>query len=149
VQKADDVAHLLGKGLEGQRAGAVLERARRTAVGAGGAADAEVDAPGEERLQHAKVLGDLQRAVVREHHATGAHTDAGRLRGHLADEDFRRGAGEAAAGMVLGEPVAVIAEAVGGARELERVVHGVRGRAAGRNRRLIEDAQKERGGHHG
>ena len=49
-------------------------------VGARRAADAEVDAAGEERLQGAELLGDHQRRVVGQHDAARADADGGRAR---------------------------------------------------------------------
>ena len=45
-------------------------------VGAGRPADAEVDAPGMERLEHAELLGDDERRVVGQHDAARADADA-------------------------------------------------------------------------
>jgi len=42
----------------------VLQRDRGQLVAAGSAADAEIDAAGIEHLQHAELLGHLQRAVM-------------------------------------------------------------------------------------
>src|SRR5213596_3390840 len=60
VHEGDEVLHLFGKKLG--HAGAA-ERPGRELVAARRTADAEVDAAGIERLQHAKALGHLQRAV--------------------------------------------------------------------------------------
>ncbi len=89
------------------------------------AADPEVDAAGEERLQHAEVLGDLEGAVVAEHHAARAHAEVRGAHRHLADEDLRAGAGQGRAGVVLGQPVAVVAEPVDDLGQLQGLVDGV------------------------
>ena len=54
---------------------AMAERQRGQRVGAGGAADAEVDAAGMQRFEHLEALGDHQRRVVRQHHAAGADAE--------------------------------------------------------------------------
>ena len=51
------------------------QRLRRGLVGAGGAAEAEVDAAGEERGERAELLGDLERRVVGEHDPARADAD--------------------------------------------------------------------------
>src|SRR5690606_15618408 len=119
------------------------ERACGTHVAARGAPHTEVDAPGEERFQHAELFGDLERRIVREHHAAGANTDVARPSGHLADEDLGAGRGEAAGGVVLGEPVAPVAETVTQLGQLECLLDGLYWRAALPDRRLIEDGKGE------
>ncbi len=47
-------------------------------IGAGRAADAEIDAAGKQRLQHLEALGDHQRRMVGQHDAAGADADAPR-----------------------------------------------------------------------
>ena len=74
--------------------------------------------PGE-RAEH---LGNLQRAVVRKHHAAAAHADLlGGLR-HRRDQDLGRGAGERRRGVMLREPVALVSEALGVTTEIDGVV---------------------------
>src|SRR6266513_2266793 len=120
---------------------ALPQRPRRHGVASRGAADAQVDAPGKERLQHAEGLGDLQGAVVLEHHAARAHTDPRRARGDLTDQDLGARAPEPRRRVVLGQPVAVVAEAVTQLGELERLVDRVRRCPATPHRRLIEDRE--------
>src|SRR5690606_27495812 len=63
--------------------------------------------------------------------------------GHLADEDLGAGRGEAAGGVVLGEPVAPVAETVTQLGQLECLLDGLYWRAALPDRRLIEDGKGE------
>ena len=51
------------------------QRMRGGAIGAGRAAEPEIDAAGKQRLQHLEALGDHQRRVVGQHHAAGADAD--------------------------------------------------------------------------
>ena len=60
--------------------------ADRLLVGAGGAAESEVDAPRVEAGQSSELLGDGERRVVGQHHATGSETDAGGAGGDMGDE---------------------------------------------------------------
>ena len=99
VEERDEIGDLLGKTIEPEHAAAFLERPRRDLVAARRSTDPEVDPAGEQRFQHAEVLGDLQRAVVLEHHAARADTDAARAGRNLADEDLGAGAGEAGSGV--------------------------------------------------
>jgi hypothetical protein len=57
VQKAHQIGDLLREVLG---APVVIERTRRQLVASGRAADAEIDPPWKERLEHAEALGDLQ-----------------------------------------------------------------------------------------
>jgi hypothetical protein len=55
-------------------------------VGAGRASDAEVDAPRVQRFEHAELLGDHERGMVREHDSAGAEADGRRDRGGMGQE---------------------------------------------------------------
>ena len=66
------------------------QRVRGGAVGAGRAAEAEVDAAGKQRLQRPEALGDDQRRVVGQHDAAGADADVRRHRGDLPDHQLGR-----------------------------------------------------------
>ena len=100
-------------------------------VGAGRAAEAEVDAAREQRFEGAELLGDYQRCVVRQHDAAGADTDARGGAGHVGNHDCGGGAGDAGHVVVLGEPVTGVARPVGQLRQFARVAQGVGRRAAG------------------
>jgi hypothetical protein len=58
------------------------QRMRGGAVGAGRAAEAEIDPAGKQRLQHLEALGHHQRRMVRQHHAAGTDPD---VLGHRRD----------------------------------------------------------------
>ena len=53
---------------------AAAQRVGGGRIGAGRAAEAEIDAAGKQRLQHLEALGHHQRRVIGQHHAAG--TDA-------------------------------------------------------------------------
>ena len=97
-----------------QRIGSDRIRARR-------AAEPEIDAPGKERLEHLEALGHHERRMVGQHDAAGADADALGRRGDLPDHDVGRGACDRRQVMVLGDPVARVAEKVGEPREIERI----------------------------
>jgi hypothetical protein len=122
-----------------------LEREGRHRIGSRRAADAEVDPLGIEPGEQREALGHLERRVVREHDAAAADAEALRGRGDGPDEHFgtRPGEGEP---VMLGQPVALEAQAVGEAREVERVAQRLGAGGALRHRRLVEDAESQ-GGH--
>jgi hypothetical protein len=106
----------------------VLQRDRGQLVAARGAADPEINAPGIERLQHAELLGDLERAVMAQHDPARADPQMPGLGRHQRHHDLGRAPGEPGRSVVLGQPVAAKAEAIGMAGQLdgfkERVARG-------------------------
>ncbi len=128
--------------------GAVGESAAQGAggglVGAGGAAEAEVDPAGVQGLQQAELLGDGQRRVVGEHHAAGAEPEGAGVRAEVGEQHGGDGGGHAWHAVVLGDPEPVVAQALGAAGEFggggERLGGGVAGADGGE----VED--RERGG---
>ena len=95
--------------------------------------------PGIERLERAELLGDHQRRVVRQHDAAGADADRARAAGDVPDHHRGRRAGDAGHVVVLGEPEAPVAPALGVLREVERVAERLGRRPALDDRREIED----------
>jgi hypothetical protein len=68
VEEGQQIGDLVRKVLDTPGAGAVDESLRGAQVGARRAADAQVDAPREQRLEHPEGLGHLERAIVGEKH---------------------------------------------------------------------------------
>ena len=97
--------------------------------------------PGIERLERAELLRDHERRVVRQHDPAGTDADRRGARGEVADDDGRRGARDARHVVVLGDPVARVAEPLGVAGEVEAVAERVAGRRAERDRREVEDGK--------
>ncbi len=121
VHQLDDVLReAVGAGFE-----IAAQRPRGQHVGAGRAAEAKVDAAGMERGERAELLGNDQRRVVGQHDAAGADADGRGAGGDMADDDGGRGAGDARHVVMLGEPVAVVAEPLGMAGEIERVPQAI------------------------
>ena len=120
-EEREKVAELLGElvGAECRRVAA--ERGRRDRVGPGRAPEPEVDAAGVQRFEHAELLGDHERGVVRQHHA--ARADPHRRGGcrEVSDQHGRRRARDAGHVVVLGDPDPPVAEPLGQLRELDRV----------------------------
>ena len=98
-----------------------LQGEHRQRVGPRRAAEPEIDPSGIERRENRERLCHLQRAVVRKHHTAAAHPDAGGVGGDRPDQRLRAGARQHRPAVVLGDPVAVIAELVRQESEVERV----------------------------
>ena len=95
---------------------AVLSQgARCERIGAGGAAQPEVDPPRIERLQRAEMFGDDQRGVVGQHDAACSDPDRLGRSGDVPDQHAGRRTADPAHIVVLGQPVAVIAQFFGAA----------------------------------
>ena len=122
LQQGEQLGELLREVVRGALAAVALQREHRHRVRARRAADAEVDPLRVQAGQGAEHLRHLQRAVVREHHAAAAHADLLGGLGHRRDQYLGRGARERGRGVVLGEPVALVAEPLGVAAEVDRVV---------------------------
>ena len=87
---------------------------------AGRFAHPEIDAPRRQRRQQVKVFGHLVGTVVLQHHAAGADANARRLAEQVADQHFRRRAGELRRVVVLRQPETPIAPAFRLLRQMQR-----------------------------
>ena len=148
AEVGEELVELLDEVVRERRPAVALQRVDGLEVGSGRPADAEVDPLAVEGGEDAELLGHLERAVVREHHAAAADPDAARPRGDLGDEDLRRGGGEHRGRVVLGDPVARVAELLGELGEVERVAKRVGAGGALGDRRLVEDGESDRPGRH-
>jgi hypothetical protein len=122
-------------------------RVRGALVAAGRAPDAQVHAPRVECLQHAEDLGDLEGAVIGQKHPACAHAQAPGFRAQAREQHLRAGVGERGDGVVLGEPVALVAQRIRPASERQRGLDRLGRGAAGDDRGLVEDGELE--GHRG
>src|SRR5688572_196619 len=84
--------------------------------------------------------------MVRQHHAAGADADRRGAAGDVADQHRRRRARDAGHVVVLGEPVAAVAEVLGMARGVERVAERPGNVAALADRGKVEDGQGNHAG---
>jgi len=117
------------------------QRAHRERIGAGRAAQPQVDASRIKGFQRADLLGHDERRVVGQHDAPGAHADrAGVARDVPHQHDGRR-ARHAFEVVVLGDPVAQVAPALGGLGEEPRRLERARDRAALRIGGEVEDGE--------
>ena len=117
----------------------------RQPVGARRAAEPEVDASRVQRLERAELLGDHDRRVVREHDPAGADPDRLRAARDVGDHDGGRGARDPDGVVVLGEPEAVVAPALGVLGQVERVPERVARRRALDDRRQVENREGRQG----
>ena len=123
AEEGHHLEHVVGEGVR-IRVERAAQRHRRRRIGAGGAAQPQVDAAGKQRRQRRELLGHLQRRVIGQHDAAGADADARGPAGDVADQHRGGGAGDARHVVVLGQPEPVVAPAFGVPRQVERVVEG-------------------------
>jgi hypothetical protein len=114
------------------------EGQRGELIRAGGAAEAEVDTAGEERLERPELLRDQEGRVVRQHDAAGADPDGPGPGGNMADHDRRRRARHRRHVVVLGEPIALVAEPLGVPGQVQRIPQRLAGAAALDDGREVE-----------
>ena len=117
--------------------------ALRQHVGARCAAEAEVDAPGIERGERPELLRDDVGGVVGQHDSACTHANGRRAARHVADDHAGGCTGDAGHAVVLGEPVAMEAERLGMAREVERVAERAAGIAAFDDGCEVEDRERD------
>ena len=148
VEVPEQLLELLREVVGARLAAVALQGERGQRVGAGGAPEREVDASGEQAGEQAEGLRDLQRRVVREHHPAAADADPLGGRGDRPDQGLGARPGEHRPAVVLGHPVAVVAEPVRELREVDRVAQRLRARGALGDGGLVEHREAEgRDGH--
>ena len=145
LQVGQQLGQLARKVVRHPLAAVALERVGGHRIGARRAAQRQVDPLGVQARQHAEALGHLERAVVGQHHAAAAHPDplgGGRDR---ADQHLGARPRQHGPAVVLGHPVAVVAQPVGQPRQLDGLVERRGACRPLRDGRLVEDAEPERG----
>src|ERR1700704_1003219 len=119
-------------------ASVTLQSERFQAAASRRAANAEIDPVRIQRMQHPEYFGDFQRTVMREQYAAGTNANPGNSSGHSRDENLRGWTGKCFDGVVLGDPIPLVAETISRARQLDRVTESVGRREARGDGRLIE-----------
>jgi hypothetical protein len=107
--------------------GVAVVAAQGTADGRGeaqGPTDAEIDPTGLERGEHADLLGDDDRLVVRQHHSAGSHPDPIGGGGDGRHQHGRRARADAGNGVVFGYPEAVVTQSLGSSRAVQSADDG-------------------------
>ena len=125
LEIGEQLGKLLREVVRGREPPVALQREHRLGISPGCPADPEVDSPGIEAAEHAEALGDLERAVVRQHHPAAADTDARRLGGNRRDHDLGGRAGEHRRRVVLRQPVAPVPERFAEPGEIDGVAQRV------------------------
>jgi hypothetical protein len=144
AQRPEVGAQLLDLLLEADRgAEVVAQGAGGGLVGAGGAAEPEVDPVAVDRRERPELLGDDQRRVVGEHHAAGPHADVVGVGGDVADEHRGRGARDARHPVVLGQPEPAVAGLFGAPGQLARGLQGVAEGRALPDRGQVQDGERD------
>ena len=115
-------------------------------IGARRAPEPEIDASGKQRFEHLESLGDHQRRMIGKHDAAGSHPHALGRRCDLPDHDVGSGACDRRQVVMLGNPIAGEAEAVGEPGEVERVAQRNRPGGRGGDRRKVEDGERKHAG---
>ncbi|HJN93964.1 MAG TPA: hypothetical protein QGF05_14740 [Dehalococcoidia bacterium] len=140
-EESVDVGELLREMFEAEGTGAVGKGTGSATIGAGGAADAKVDATGVEGVDEGEGFGHFEGRVVRQHDAAGADADALGASGDLGDQDLGGGAGEGSGVVVLGQPIAGVTESVGGLGKFKGLGQGLLDSVPLANRNLIENSE--------
>ena len=121
--------------------GVGVERKSRLAVRARRAAEAEIDAPGRQGVEHAELFGDFQRRIVRQHDPGAADADACGCLGDRRHDDFRRRADYGRVVVVFRNPEPLVAEFLAVFGQRHGVADGLRLRHTGGGGRLIENGK--------
>ena len=107
-------------------------------IGAGGASETEIDAAWKEGFERAELFRNLERRVIGQHDPARPHADRLRARRHMRDHHRCRGRGDTRHVVMLGQPEAFVAPALGMLGEVESVVKGLGRGAAFDDRRQVE-----------
>jgi len=117
------------------------QRASGALIGAGRAAEAQIDPAGVKRGERAELLRDHERRVIRQHDAARADANRFRAARHVADHDRGRRAGNARHVVMLRQPEALVVPLFRMLGEVERIPERVRRRGARGDRREVEDRE--------
>src|ERR1700687_5285081 len=78
---------------------------------------------------------------MREQHPAGANAYSNSFSGHSRDENLGRRTGKGFNGVMLGDPIALVAQTVGCARQVDRVAQRIGGCEPRGDRRLVKDGK--------
>ena len=126
IEEADELTELAGKVVVLAQVMVGAQRHGRELVATRRPADTEIDPTWKQGVEHPEVLDDLEWAAVREHHPAAADPDVRGPGGDLTDQDLGTRPGEGGAGVVLGQPVPLVAKPVGELGQLKRVTKCLR-----------------------
>jgi len=123
------------------------QRPRGELVGAGCAAEAEIDSTRVERLERAELLCDHEWRVVRQHDPACSDANRRGSRCEMTHDDGCRCTRDPRHVVVLGDPVAPVPEPFCVTREVEARAKGIPRRRAKRDRRQVEHGKRGRRAH--
>ena len=132
---------MLGEQVDVARVAAAVPQRAVVTGSLPGARPMPVDAPREGRLEQRELLGDHERRVVGQHHAAGADPDAAGAAATMRDQHRRVGRRDRRHVVVLGDPVAAVAELVGSPRQGDGGGQGLAGGLVAAHRDQVEDGQ--------
>jgi hypothetical protein len=89
-------------------------------------AQTQIDALAVQRYQGAELLGDHQRRVIGQHHATRADAYRTGTARHVRDDHRGGRTGDARHVVMLGQPEAPVTQRFGLARQIERIAQRIR-----------------------
>ena len=138
IEKHQQLRKLIGKIIGRPLPPLPSQRMRLQRTAARRAPNAQVHTSRIERMQRAKDLRHLVRAVMRQHDAAGADPDPRRLRPDARQQHLRRGTRQQIHGVMLRHPVAVVAQPLHMLCQLDGIRQRLRGRRPLRHRRLVQ-----------
>ena len=141
AQQFDDIVGELvrvGGQVAPQRAGGRLVGSRR-------AAESQVDTSGKQGFQRAELLGNHQGGMVGQHDAAGPDPNPGGAGCDVADHHGGGRAGDSRHAVVLGQPVAPVAQGFRVAGQIQGIAQGLAGIAAAGDGGEVEDGEWNHG----
>ncbi|MNL31902.1 hypothetical protein D3C87_1537180 [compost metagenome] len=137
LQFDDVLRKVLGTGIH-----VASKRAGGAHVGAGSAAEAEIDTAGQQRFQCTELFSNHERRMVWQHHTARAEMQRRGIGGKIANQHRRCGAGNAHHIMVFRQPVAMIAALFRETGKIQRVREGVLCRRTFGNRCQVQHRKR-------
>src|SRR3954463_7461839 len=110
VEISSQLSELLGKIIRRGLPAIALQRKRPQGICSRSSADAKIDSSRKKPREHAERLCNLERAVVRQHYSARSNANLRRQRCNRPDQRLGTGTSEHRRGMMLCDPMAVVAE---------------------------------------
>ena len=148
AQIGPQLHHILRKAVFSVAGEMAPQSMRSEAVRARGTPQTQVDPARVQRGQRAELLGDHERRVVGQHHATGADPNLLRATRNVTHQDCGCRTRHPVHVVMFRDPIAVISPALGVTRQIERVTQRLRGIAAFDDGAEIENGKWLHGSHH-
>jgi hypothetical protein len=124
TEKRLKFTHVIGEAIGA--GGIAAKSAQGSLISAGSAAKPEIDTPGIERFQRAKLFRDDDGRMIGQHDSASANADGLGASGNVSDNDGSGGAGDTDHVVVLGQPETAITQALSVLRKIKGMVQGVR-----------------------